>query len=761
MAHFGGNVDSAVPRQPPLALARPVARGAPWPALAAGLVLLGALGLTWLVWQRTVAAEELARRADFEFRARDADARIEARIEAYEQVLRGAAALFTVSGVVGREQFRAFVGSLRLEEHYPGIQGLGFARLVPGDALGAHLASTRREGFEGYLVRPDGVRPEYAPAVLIEPFSGRNLRAFGFDMLSEPLRRAAMEKARSTGQAALSAKLTLSQETDEDVQAGVLIYLPVLATGPRAAKAGGESGRRARVIGWVFMPFRMDDLMEGILGERGGDLDLRLYDGPEAMEGSLLYRSDAPSEDGALETILQVKVVDRRWTMVVRARASLGPPHVGEGALRVAVGGALLSLLLAALVWSLASSRQRALRLADALTKDLRDANETLARSEEQLHRALESSGQVVWVRDLERGRTDLGKEWPAVTGRPLEEGLDRERWLAAIHEDDRDQVRELSERSARGASPDYQVEYRVAQPGGGVRWLRETGRVDAIDTGGRPLRLLGMVMDVTLIRLLQARLAGAERLAATGTLSRGLAHELNSPLASVVANLFFAREQLAAVRTGGVAEGPVSTHLLEDVGQAVEDAAECAGKIRDIVADLRLFALGEIPTGRAAPSLEAAVRDALRVAAGFLASCRSVQVDVPAVSGLPISHPDLVQLLTQLLANAGQATGQGPNDIRVAALLGRGLLELRVSDTGTGMSEATRARAFEPFFTTKDVGKGRGLGLSVCLGIAEAAGGRLAITSQLGVGTEVTLSLPIPVSPPVEPGFTAEAVAG
>jgi signal transduction histidine kinase len=119
------------------------------------------------------------------------------------------------------------------------------------------------------------------------------------------------------------------------------------------------------------------------------------------------------------------------------------------------------------------------------------------------------------------------------------------------------------------------------------------------------------------------------------------------------------------------------------------------------------------------------------------------VQVEVPEVSDLNLCYPDLVQLLALLLLNAGQATGQGPNDVMVVAAAGAEDVTLTVSDTGVGMDEPTRARALEPFFTTRGVGQGRGLGLSVCHGIVTGAGGEIDLRSGVGSGTTVTVRLP------------------
>ncbi len=231
-----------------------------------------------------------------------------------------------------------------------------------------------------------------------------------------------------------------------------------------------------------------------------------------------------------------------------------------------------------------------------------------------------------------------------------------------------------------------------------------------------------------------EARLRAAERLATTGVLVRGLAHEINNPLSGVRAGVAFAREELrAGVDGAGRAE----------VDQALCDAAEGADRIRELVADLRAFAEEGPPAGTSPSALASAAQAACRVAGRELASCRSVEVGIPGPLQVEVPYPDLVQLLALLLINAGQSTGEQPNDVRLLASVEGDAVTVIVSDTGIGMDEATRSRAFEPFFTTRGVGRGRGLGLSVCHGIATAAGGDIALRSAPGAGTTVTVRLP------------------
>ncbi|MGE5623224.1 MAG: CHASE domain-containing protein [Bacillota bacterium] len=213
----------------------------------------------------------------------------------YEQVLHATVGLFHANKTVTRSQFRTFVDALRLSESYPGIQGIGFSVLLRPSALGRHISAVRAEGFPDYTVWPAGQRDVYTAIVYLEPFAGKNLRAFGFDMYSEPVRHAAMAQALRTGKAALTSKVILVQENGSDVQMGFLMYLPVY---DEIALQKPGTQRIDNLIGWVYAPFRMNDFMRGINDIQQDDLDIAVYDGPEAKREALMFdsgtRTDAP-----------------------------------------------------------------------------------------------------------------------------------------------------------------------------------------------------------------------------------------------------------------------------------------------------------------------------------------------------------------------------------------------------------------------------------------------------------------------------------
>ncbi len=342
----------------------------------AGLILLASLAFTLLAWQYSLQAEESAARSRFDFRVQDIKANIRTRMLAYEQVLRGGVGVFSASAApVSRQQWRTYVESLKINLSHPGIQGIGYAsQLVPAEKQ-AYIRRVRAEGFPDYNIFPQGERDEYTAITFLEPFDRRNQRAFGYDMYSEPVRRAAIERARDSGETSVSGKVTLKQEGGSDVQAGFLMYLPLYRKG---APIDTVAQRRSAFLGVVYSPFRMRDLMAGILGRDAPDLDLEIFDGGEMSSASLMYDADSiMRSDGVMpsgfsnRTSLQIN--GHVWTLHLSSLPEFDATIDRQKPLLVLLGGVVTSLLLFAIVWSFASTRARALSLAHSMTATIRD----------------------------------------------------------------------------------------------------------------------------------------------------------------------------------------------------------------------------------------------------------------------------------------------------------------------------------------------------------------------------------------------------
>lgn len=373
--------------------------------LAAWLTLVASLALTGWAWHLAKADAEQEARSRFDFRVSELKSAVRARMQAYEQVLRGARALFEASDVVTRNEWHAYVKSLRIEESFPGIQGVGFARRIAPAELEAHTAQIRAEGFPDYSVHPAGNRSEYTSIIYLEPFDWRNRRAFGYDMFAHPVRRDAMEQARDTGEMAISGKVTLVQETDKDVQAGFLMYLPVYR---QAAAADTVERRREALLGYVYSPFRMRDLMTGIIGRDLDSVDLEIYDGNELSRSALLYDSNPArgtrlDERPAFENVETLDINHHPWTLLVTSLPPFEATIPRQKSRLMLQGGTAISLLLFMLVWSQVRLRKRAMALAGDITAALKESREQFRAVAETANAAIVSAGaqgRIVYFND-------------------------------------------------------------------------------------------------------------------------------------------------------------------------------------------------------------------------------------------------------------------------------------------------------------------------------------------------------------------------
>ncbi len=340
--------------------------------LATGVTLLLGCLATVVAWHYARQVHLEREQARFENRVAESEAAIRARFVAYQQVLRAGVALFLSSDSVTREEWHRFVDSLETEQQYPGIQGIGFAARLDAASVAEHEALVRADGFPDYSVYPPLPPDGQGSAIMyLEPFDFRNQRAFGYDMYSHPVRREAMARARDSGAAALSGRVTLLQETEADRQAGTLLYLPLYR---RHAPLHSLEQKREALLGWVYSPFRMKDLMQGILGDRLVDMQLDVYDGDAIDPQALLFRTPRPSPGflPQFERSVSLEVGGRPWLLHV----ALEDPEPDTLSVLVLLGGSLLTLLLGALVASMGSNEYRATELALGMTAALRNSEE-------------------------------------------------------------------------------------------------------------------------------------------------------------------------------------------------------------------------------------------------------------------------------------------------------------------------------------------------------------------------------------------------
>jgi len=231
-----------------------------------------------------------------------------------------------------------------------------------------------------------------------------------------------------------------------------------------------------------------------------------------------------------------------------------------------------------------------------------------------------------------------------------------------------------------------------------------------------------------------------SEKLAAMGQLAAGVAHEVNNPVAVVVSNLQFLAESLE--------RGCVPP----EAASCIADSLIATGRISHIAR--QLLQAGRI-AGSTAPcesvSVAAAVEEGIRAAQARCGAHVRFQSLVPADLSILAQEDAVVQVLVNLLVNAGDAIPESRRDGCVSVHAERAAkVRIVVEDNGTGMSAETLARAFEPFFSTKPFGSGTGLGLAVSRGLVEGLGGDLWLESEPGSATRALIELPAAHAEPV-----------
>jgi len=462
-----------------------ISRVLPWLVLAVGL------GLTYNLQHDSLETAHQLQHENFNTRSREIVQRIEERLATYQQVLRGLKGLYVASESIERNAFHEYAKNQHLA-NYPGIQGVGYSLIIPPQERARHIAAIRKQGFPDYTPYPDGERELYTSIIYLEPFAGRNLRAFGYDMYSEPVRRAAMEQARDLNEPVMSGKVKLVQEIHQKAQFGFLIYLPIYRNdSPHETLAE----RRANIIGWVYAPFRMADLMQGILSEKSSQIDYQIYDGALASPEALMYDNDghlALHLDKALyRSTAHIRIARHDWTIDLRSLPDFEKGIDTRRITSIRFTGILMSVLLALLVWQLNNGQRRARRLAKQMTQELRESETSLKEAQ-----AIANLGS--YILDIRTGTWKSSDELDRLFGIDAAYPRTIEGWEQLLHPDDRSMMDSYLKNDVLAQHTTFDREYRIVrQNDQSPRWVRGLGELK-FDAKGKVVSMSGTIQDIT-----------------------------------------------------------------------------------------------------------------------------------------------------------------------------------------------------------------------------------------------------------------------
>jgi diguanylate cyclase (GGDEF)-like protein len=301
---------------------------------------------------------------------RETVSRIEQRVLEYEQMLRGVQSLFATTHLNNRLAVHDYVETLQIDANFAGTQNIGVVQWVTAQRRPKHLATLHAAGLSSYAIQPDGLREAYAPIIQREPDMGRHFAPLGSDVWPHPMLRHALEKARDSGRAAISGKMQWQGEAGTGAALGFAMCLPVYE---RGKSHDNVDERRAHLTGWVYATFRMNDFMASLYGSQSPGLTLAVYDGTDTVDASLLHRTsgDAMGQPAVSANEYMV-VAGHNWTLLLSTQKAFEDRYDRDTETVAASVGVVLSLLLALLTWLMLNGRNRALRLAQAMTQELR-----------------------------------------------------------------------------------------------------------------------------------------------------------------------------------------------------------------------------------------------------------------------------------------------------------------------------------------------------------------------------------------------------
>jgi PAS domain S-box-containing protein len=680
-------------------------------ARSVALPMLLFFALFVAIFVRTRAWERDQSLAEFQLLSQGFADKLQFQLEAQEDFLRQLSAFWNGPSQLLPKDFTILTSHLL--QRFPAIQAVEWAPEVGRAARDGFVAS-QQENDPSFAIRErDKVggtrqaddRTEFYPVTYVEPLQG-NEAAVGFDLTSDPERRATILRTIATGTVAATSPIRLIQKP-EDLK-GILLTLSV---------PGGPNG-----VGVLLIVLHMDKFIAATLGPGSQQLAVEFVD---QAAGSPLFNTLAGGAEIAL--------YDHSITFGGRSYAIRTAPtpfyftgHRGWQSWAVLVVGVSSTSLLGAFLLLSTGERHRFARLLSERTRE-RD-------------RIWQVSEDLLGVSNFDGYFTSVNPAWTKTLGWSEDE-INALRVNEFRHPDDAPIGIEGRRRLAAGAGT-VRIENRFRHRDGTYRWIywtmtAEQGLIYLIGRNVTADREAAQAHRQT-----EEQLHQLQKMESVGLLTGGIAHDFNNLLTVILGNLETLERSLDAA----------SSKALKAVRAAM------TGATRAVTLTQRLLAYAQRqplrPRTVDVNELVAGMDDLIRRTQGEI-----IRYEFTLSAQPPFCLCDANQLETALLnlvINARDAMPQGgrltvatANVVFDAArasvrrIAAGPYVMLAVSDTGVGMSRETAERAFEPFFTTKGAGRGTGLGLSMVYGFVKQSNGHSEIESEPGSGTTLRIFLP------------------
>lgn len=673
-------------------------------------------------------------------------------MQTYINALDQTKSMFEISEKITREEFHRYIDSLNILEDYPGIQGIGYSLKVQRSAMPSLKRTIQHEGYPDFKIWPDNPREIYYPIIFIEPFDWRNQRAFGYDMHTEPTRRAAMDRAMLTGEPAASGRVKLVQEVGEQIQPGFIIYTPVYKMGSTHST---PEERTRNLMGFIHAPFRAHTLFSEIFSHLGKKIPLQIevYFEVENQRQTLYkMNTDIKLDRNSVqfERNLIFPIAQREWKLNVRTLPNFSDQAASSIPFVVLVLGTIVSFLI---FWIILRQIEFSAR-ENARAAQLEILNSVGRRLSGELElpkliQYVTDAGRVItdshWGAYFSRVKTDSGiYELSTVSG-----GKENE-FKTILEGLDPDFIKQLFD-SKKTVAENYIFANAQLRCYLAVAVISRSGEViGGLFYGDHREEHFGE-RDKTIIEGIAAQAAIAidnahlfqsatDAIKVRDEFLSVASHELKTPITSL--KLQFQQ----AARS--INSGNPTVYDKEAVNRRVKKAVFQLDRMNSLIEDM-------LDASRA--SLSKMTLNKVRFDLNDLTSeiidsfAEQLTVQKIPYTFEKCARPAMVcgdsyrieQLISNLISNAIKY-GNG-SAINIVIKEENGVIALSVTDHGIGISKDKLERIFERYeraVTGSNI-SGLGLGLYISSHIATAHGGNIKVESEYGEGSTFTFMIP------------------
>lgn len=667
---------------------------------------------------------------------------IENRLASYEKVLLAGRGLYNASDNITREEWKIFVDSFDLPNKFPGMQGIGFIiKVTPQNKL-EHLNQIRNEGYKEYNINPEGERDAYYPIVFIEPFNEINQRAFGYDMFSEDIRREAMSRARDTNTTAMSGKVILIQDADTgNTQTGLLMYVPIYKKGE---KLETSEQRQINHIGYVYSPFRANDLMDGILGKgEASSLSFEIFSTETQNNENLIYDSDSIrhyQKRGNGSKFSRTESLDfggKRWFIYYETSSQFSAETSINQKYILPISGLLVSFLIPLILYLYANARERALNIAKGMVAKLHE-------SEQQYKTVVNALEEGVILQNANGETITFNKSSEKILGLTKDQllGKDKipeEEWYITS-EDGLKLSREQypSEYVRKSLKSQKNIVFGIHSGKDNPTWIKVTS-IPILDKEGTLLKVVTSIRDIT-----EQKVAEDELRYYNTQLQRSneelqnfayvASHDLQEPLRKITSfsNLLLTKYN----------------DSLPDQGKQFIDIIQKSSKrMSKLITDLLNYSR---VTTKALPFTEVNLKEVIANVVDdlqILIEESKAEIKVQKVCTLEADELQMHMLFQNLIINALRYRKKDtPPLIEISSKSVENQCIIHVKDNGIGFDEKYLDKIFIIFqrLHAKNEYEGTGIGLAICKKIVERHNGIITAKSEIEQGSTFIVQLPL-----------------